>query len=280
MTQHDGIDLGAFEAHLNIIYPNRSTDSLPPGPVLYSNSLMSPAAVPHSQESVSAPNLNPEQSASVPQPNTEQRASVPQAQTEQSVSAAQPKAEQSASPPAESVRPAVLSQSAFSNPQDFLQVLKKDFAQIAKSDPDKISKDDLVQYSEHGADPQGRLAAAIAAAHYDQFQAMSPDLWKGKGITKKKLDDDLQLVSGDTQKLQADESSQNTEWIGGGMALGGLLAKVGPKCESVPPLEIGLSVLAAVDIGLTVYLMKRDFTMSSGIKKLAMSEQQTIKTWL
>ena len=97
-----------------------------------------------------------------------------------------------------------LSAQVFANPADFLQVLKGDFKQIAQSDPGKITESDLIAYSEHGSDPQGRMAAKIAAEHYSDLQALANSAIEktavpSNGISANDLQTDINLVNGNIQ---------------------------------------------------------------------------------
>ncbi len=85
-----------------------------------------------------------------------------------------------------------LNQAAFADPKSFLEILK-DFGQIASS-KDGMSRNDLIVYSQSGADQEGRAAAKIALAHFDeltQLDKMHNLLWNHGSQGSKLSADDL-----------------------------------------------------------------------------------------
>lgn len=96
-----------------------------------------------------------------------------------------------------------LSQQVFGDPIEFLRVLRNDFKQIAQSDPKSLSKNDLIVYSQQGSDEKGRLAAHIAAHHFDELLHMPAlsALPVGQNILPSELDLDIKMAQGNVNGL-------------------------------------------------------------------------------
>ena len=69
-----------------------------------------------------------------------------------------------------------LSEQVFKNPQAFLSILSADFDLIKGKGATVITEHDLEAYAEKGKDPEGRLAAKIAVAHFDDLSKMPSKL--------------------------------------------------------------------------------------------------------
>lgn len=96
----------------------------------------------------------------------------------------------------------------FTNPQEFLEVLRKNYNSIASSPENGMTKEDLLDFSETTDSPSGRKAAKIAYQHFDElekfnnlYDSLLPDRWLGrnhKGIFLSDLHKDLDIYNGKT----------------------------------------------------------------------------------
>ena len=174
----------------------------------------------------------------------------------------------------------VLSQTAFSNPQDFLKVIKKDFDRIAKAGSKQITKNDLELYSEHGADIEGRSAAAIAVKHYDQLQQMAWGDQTQTAIAKIDLDEDINLMTGNVEGEISRERNIDYKVIASGAVVERYLISGTVASLECPPLAIGLGVLAAGVLGFEAFVVTDAVKESKRLHTSAVEDQKMLKGWL
>jgi hypothetical protein len=179
-----------------------------------------------------------------------------------------------------------LSAQAFANPADFLQVLKNDYYGIAQTDPNNIYKSDLIAYSENGSDPQGRAAAKIAAAHYDDLQAFANNALKQTpgplgGISANDLQTDIDLMHGNVQSSLA-----STDFVDAGKIVMGTLATGVATAGAIstfvecPPLGTLLGGTALIAGAVAFQGAKDAYTASGRLKAQSTTDQQVVNSWL
>ncbi len=174
-----------------------------------------------------------------------------------------------------------LSAHVFSNPTDFLQILKSDFNDIGHSFPE-LSKGDLVDYSIHGADPKGRAAAKIAADHFGELQAI-PDratnsrLVIERGISEKDLDIDISVIQGNTKDIVKTARKPDEFAVVGALFIG----TVGALLLDSPTSSLASTV---VPVGLgaagALYCARDWFSQTARVKAETTQDQQTLNSWL
>jgi hypothetical protein len=181
-----------------------------------------------------------------------------------------------------------LSSNAFSNPQEFLKVLQRDADKINPTG--SISRSDLITYSQVGSDAQGRIAAEIAAKHFDDFSAMSnypngasPERNESNQITVSKddLKTDLELSQGQTHRIIAkaelEDAAETALGVGFILSVGGLGAV---SSVSDPPFFIPFTIAAVTaGIGLTAPPAHRLMQDSALIKEYATADQHKLGSW-
>jgi hypothetical protein len=179
-----------------------------------------------------------------------------------------------------------LSAQVFANPADFLQVLKSDFKQIAQTDPKKISQSDLIAYSEHGSDPQGRVAAKIAAEHYGDLQAIasSPlgrDAAPPDGISVNDLQADTNLVNGNIQgPLKTVRENDSIKIAEGAIATGVGATGAASTFLECPPVGMLIGAAGLAAGGATGYFVKDLFEAPERLKAESAKDQQMVNSWL
>jgi hypothetical protein len=173
-----------------------------------------------------------------------------------------------------------VSQTVFSNPKEFLQVLKDDFNSIAKSGASEFTKDDLQLYSEHGTDEKGRAAAAIAVKHYDQLQRIASGSASANPIKKDDLDEDIKYVTGDIDSIVSRNRSKDTKLALTATAIGQYCARTALKTEKIPALSIGLGVVSLGAIVLDGFLATDIVKQKARTQKVAEENKNMVKSWL
>ena len=97
------------------------------------------------------------------------------------------------------VQSSPLSQSVFTDPKEYLQILKSNFAQIDTDHSGVLSLAELEQFAKNTADQRAAAAAQMAAAHFESLSKISGSLpWRAlhsTGGRKGLNEDDLQLAA-------------------------------------------------------------------------------------
>jgi hypothetical protein len=180
----------------------------------------------------------------------------------------------------------VLSSQVFSNPQEFLQVLKADFPKIASSENGHmpvLTKNDLIIYAQSGDDPRGRAAAHIALDHFDDLYKMSTDWAHGEkipAISANDLDFDISLSQGKTTKEKVEDALTFgfATLVGFGSAAGLGYASVESMAES--PLEgIALGTCALMGAAVGVQFTAALFQEPAHLNDLAKRDRAELASW-
>ncbi len=185
-----------------------------------------------------------------------------------------------AKPSSEAHTSSYLSQTAFANPNEFLQVLKSDFDRIAKSGSAGITQTDLVLYSQHGDDARGRAAAAIAAKHFDELQQISFMKGKPHNLSKDQLDSDIDYINNNIGAVVSQRHSEGAKVMVEGAVGVKLCADVALGTVECPPVAIAFGVLAAVCLGANGYVAKKMFDVKKEEQKHASDDQRMVRSWL
>jgi hypothetical protein len=149
-----------------------------------------------------------------------------------------------------------------------------------------MTQADLIAYSKNGSDPQGRMAAKIAADNYGDLQTMANSAI-GKvsspqeGISAKDLQADINLMNGnekdalstirkkDVLRMAGEEFASAAGLIGGSAAF--------LEC---PPVGVLLGAGGVVALGASVNTAK-DFLQAPGkLKAETVKDQQMVNSWL
>jgi hypothetical protein len=173
-----------------------------------------------------------------------------------------------------------VSQVLFSDPKEFLQVLKKDFNRIKKSGATVITKDDLQLYSENGIDAEGRAAASIAVKHYDQLQGIAYGSKAGTPIAEGDISRDIDYVTGNTDGIisEKNESSDKLALSATSMAL--MCLRGARKAEEIPYLPYALGAVAGGLMIFDGFMLRDTFKQKTWTHKVAEEDKKMVKSWL
>lgn len=195
--------------------------------------------------------------------------------------------------PATTGRADSISQSVFADPQSFLKVLQKDFDQIAKSYEGGITKNDLIAYSVNGQDAQGREAAKIAIAHFDEFthlpdrpHSMQDAAFEYKvdgqhirGIAKSDLQLDLDLYNNKTnyyiRKGRLSDLGDCAMFGTQAVMLGGLTVAT----MDMPPLAALTGASAAAVGGLAAVGCYNAYKAADNYRYMADRNRRMLNSW-
>jgi hypothetical protein len=182
-----------------------------------------------------------------------------------------------------------LSQAAFANPLEFLEVLKKDYSKIASSGGD-MTKNDLILYAQQGDDEAGRNAAKIAVDHFDTLMSMTAESHSNddggnnpKVITASDLNQDIAYEKGTALSL-APEIALNElgdAFATASLALGTFVSVelAGISVVACPPALVITAPLAASVLGLTGYSAYHLATDGFTTVANAQQRQQVFAGW-
>ena len=174
-----------------------------------------------------------------------------------------------------------LSGAAFSNPQDFLKVLKTDMNQISPDGYDEITPEKLNYFADKAADPQEKAAAQIALAHYPDLLEMTKLPIGDNKIYPGAADQLLNYEHGKTTQdivfTEAFESEKTLGLAGGSAAL---IAASGPVSGFATPFAG--AVLAAGGVAAAVGAVDsayQQYTTPGYIRSLAKNDVATLASW-
>jgi hypothetical protein len=174
-----------------------------------------------------------------------------------------------------------LSQTAFADPKEFMQVLKSDFDRIANSGSAGITQNDLVLYSQHGDDTRGRAAAAIAAKHFDELQEISFTEGDPNNLNKYQLESDTDYINnnigGEVSEMRWQRAKVIVDGAVGARLFSYIAYVTAPDC---PPVAIISGVIAGGFLVADAYLAKKMFDEKKGQQKIASDDQRIVKSWL
>ena len=173
-----------------------------------------------------------------------------------------------------------VSQVVFSNPQEFLQVIKADFARIEKAGAKQITKDDLQLYSQNGSDVKGRAAAAIAVKHYEQLQGIAHGSAAGSPIAEGDIDRDIDYVTGNIAPIISAERKPATKIAEDGVSLAVLCLSTARRTESIPYLPVALTVVAGGALIVDGFMVRNLIKQKGWTQKVAEENKNMVKSWL
>jgi len=182
-----------------------------------------------------------------------------------------------------------LSQAAFANPLEFLQVLQKDYSKIASHGGD-MSKNDLILYAQQGDDAEGRRAAKVAVEHFDTLMSMTVDNHSDDNgnkpaqvISRYDLKQDISYEKGTVLSLAPEIvvkelADASMTAIGAGFTLVGaeLTMVSAVACPPVLAIAVPVTVGSAGIMGYSAYHFATDaFTTAASAKH----RQQEFASW-
>jgi hypothetical protein len=151
-----------------------------------------------------------------------------------------------------------LYQYVFSSPTDFLTTLRDALQKDSSASLYGFSPVDLAYLAKANTNPKEKAAELTAAAHYDQIEKLS-DIDEGDadnsnyGLTVDKLTEDINLISGNTKSIKADQVQKYESSALGDLALAGAAAAAafaGVEVPIVPPIALGVGGLALFGAGV------------------------------
>lgn len=184
-------------------------------------------------------------------------------------------------------KPGQLSDAVFSNPIEFLTVLRDNYSRIVGPSEDSISKNDLLLCSENSSDQRLAAAAKIAYDHYDDLNAMPSDVniqlggnkSNTKGISRDDLTTDLDLASG---HLSSETLTQALRFSAISMVLGPPAAFT-LACAAVSVPEVAMvaiySAVATPFVGGLYFEAKNELFTHDDIKADSKRAQETLAGW-
>ena len=189
----------------------------------------------------------------------------------------------------------------FSNPHEFMSVMKDNFAALAHGQ-DTLSLNDLkIDSTDQSLAPKVRAAAQVAQNHYDELLAIGDqgqgDTKKSASLTQNALQFGLDMVDGKVVGYAAGSTASKTieggllSAVGGGATVAGgamlasaLSGEIG-ESELFGASVVGMAGFSGVVLGLAAvgygaYLGYEGVTSYNRYSKFSSDDQTTIGKWL